>query len=218
MSRQEKIVEGYLGVIGKIASGLSNIGITPMALTILSFALSIVAGISLWTGHLIIGGIFLFLGGIADNLDGAVARFSGTASKWGAILDSTFDRYAEFAVYLGFYGYLGHSKAHFVDFFQIVAIVALIGSVMVSYVRARSEGLGLKCSVGFWQRPERVIALGTSSILTGALNPFFVDLSYNYLHDFLLKAALITLAVGTNLTAITRLMHTHKLLKERGMA
>ncbi|GEM_PF-301777 len=218
IKRNERLVELYLNAINKVASGLARIGVGPMALTVTGLVLAVVAGVFLWRGHLVIGGILLFIGGFADSLDGAVARFSGSATRWGAIIDSTFDRYAEFAVFLGFYGYLGLSRARFVGIFQVVAIVALIGSVMVSYVRARSEGLGLKCSVGFWQRPERVIALGTASILTGILNPIFITMSYNYLHDFILKIALAILAVGTNLTVIKRLNHAKKLLKERGLS
>lgn len=217
IKRNGKAVEAYLGVIGKVAFGLSKIGIGPMSLTVTGLILAVIAGIFLWQGHLIIGGIFLFVGGFADSLDGAVARLTGKATRFGAIIDSTFDRYAELAVFLGFYGYLGFSRARFVGVFQVIAIVALIGSIMVSYVRARSEGLGLKCAVGFWQRPERIIALGTASILTGILNPLFVVLSYDYLHDLILKIALLVLAVGTNITVVTRLLHTRQSLRERGL-
>jgi CDP-diacylglycerol--glycerol-3-phosphate 3-phosphatidyltransferase len=150
------------------------------------------------------------MGGILDSLDGAVARATGKATKFGALFDSTLDRYAEFAVFIGFYGYLGHSHAKFVQVFQLMAIFALVGSVMVSYVRARSEGLGITCSTGFWQRPERLVALATAAILTGILNPIFIAWSYDYLHDVVLKASLIVLAVGTNWTAIGRLISGRK--------
>jgi CDP-diacylglycerol--glycerol-3-phosphate 3-phosphatidyltransferase len=216
-NRNSKIEQAYLRIIGKIAAWIAKIGVGPTSLTVIGLVLAVIAGFFMWTGHLIIGGIFLFIGGFADSLDGAVARNSGKVTRFGAILDSTFDRYAEFAVFLGFYGYLGLSRARMVGVFQVVAIIALIGSVMVSYIRARSEGLGVKCDVGFWQRPERVIALGTASILTGLLNPIFIRISYDWLHDIIIKLVLILLAVGTNSTAITRLLHSRNLLKENGI-
>jgi len=215
--RNNNMVSGYLATINKIALFLTKTGLGPTFYTIVGLILALMAGVFLWFGHLIIGGILLFMGGLFDSMDGAVARVSGKSSKFGALLDSTFDRYSEFAVFLGFYGYLGYSYARFVEFYQLVAIVALLGSVMVSYVRARSEGLGIECSVGFWQRPERIIALGTASIITGLLNPLLINLSYNYLHDIFIKAVLIVLAIGTNATAITRLFHARKVLRERGL-
>lgn len=193
-----------------------RLGIGPTALTFAGLILAVGAGVVLWSGHLVIGGILLFAGGISDSLDGALARRSGKVTYFGAILDSTFDRYAEFAVFLGFYGYLGHSHARFVGIYQLIAIIALLGSVMVSYIRARGEGGGVKCSVGFWQRPERIIALGSAAIVTGILNSVFITLSYNYLHDITLKLALLVLAVGTNFTAIRRLTFIRRSLRERG--
>ena len=192
-------------------------GISPFFFTLAGLFLSFISAVFLWTGHLVVGGAILFFGGIFDSLDGAVARGGGKVTRFGSLVDSTLDRYAEFSFYIGFYGYLGHSSARFIWLFQLFTIVALVGSVMVSYVRARSESLGIPCSVGFWQRPERVIALGTAAILTGILNPLFDLLLYNYLHDIILKITLIILAVGTNITAITRLFHAKKILRERGL-
>lgn len=216
-NRNNSIASGYLKFVNKSAKALNKVGLGPTFYTTVGLILAVVAGVFLWFGHLIIGGILLFVGGLFDSMDGAVARLSDRATKFGALLDSTFDRYSEFAIYLGFYGYLGYSYARFVDFYQIVAIFALLGSVMVSYVRARSESLGIPCSVGFWQRPERVVALGTASIITGLLNPLLIKISYNYLHDAFIKIVLIVLAIGTNITAIGRLMHAREVLRERGL-
>ncbi len=215
--RNNTVATGYLKFVHSCATTLNKIGLGPAFYTVAGFIFAVIAGFALWFGHLIIGGILLFVGGLFDSMDGAIARLSGRETKFGALLDSTFDRYSEFAIYLGFYGYLGYSYARFVDFYQIVAIFALLGSVMVSYVRARSEGLGISCSVGFWQRPERVIALGTASIVTGLLNPFLIKLSYNYLHDIFIKVVLIILAIGTNATAIGRIFHARNYLRERGL-
>ena len=206
----------YLAAANSLAGIFIKLGISPAALTVSGLILAAVAGYFLWTGHLVIGGIFLLAGGMADSLDGPVARRSGKSSDFGALMDSTFDRYAEFVVFLGFYGYLGYSRARLVGLFQVIAIVALVGSVMVSYVRARSEGLGVSCAVGFWQRPERIITLGTASIITGITNPLLITLSYNYLHDLILKITLIVLAVGANATAVRRMIHARSVLKERG--
>ena len=215
--RNGRFVDGYCSAVERMAAVFSRVGFGPMVFTIGGLVLAIVAGAFLWTGHLIIGGILLFAGGLSDSLDGAVARTGDKVTRFGALLDSTLDRYAEFAVFLGFYGYLGHSYARFVGIYQVIAVIALIGSVMVSYVRARSEALGVPCSVGFWQRPERVIALGTASVVSGALNPLFIKWSYNYMHDLFIKVILVVLAVGTNFTAIKRLLYVRRILRERGM-
>lgn len=207
----------YLTVIGKTAGIFIRLGFSPLLFTLVGFFLSLVSAIFLWTGHLIIGGLILFFAGFFDSLDGAVARGSGKVTRFGALLDSTLDRYAEFSFYIGFYGYLGYSSARLVWFFQLMAIFSLVGSIMVSYVRARSESIGIPCSVGFWQRPERVIALGTAAILTGITNPIFINIWYNFLHDVILKIALIGLAIGTNFTAFKRLFHAKKVLRERGL-
>jgi len=211
------IVKRYLIFIEKFARFLGKLGVTPQSLTLAGLFLALVAGVFFWTGHLVIGGIFLFISGISDSLDGALARTYNKETKFGAVLDSTLDRYAEFAIYLGFYGYLGHSFSNFVTLFQVVAIFALVGSVMVSYIRARSEGIGIPCSVGFWQRPERIVALGVGALLTGAINPLLDKISYNYLHDFFIRIILVVLAVGTNLTALKRLFFVKKSLRIRGM-
>jgi CDP-diacylglycerol--glycerol-3-phosphate 3-phosphatidyltransferase len=166
-------------------------GVSPNVLTILGFLLSIAIAYLLATGRFFPGGLLVLFSGWFDLLDGALARASGRSTRFGALLDSTFDRLSEAAVLFGlmvFYA-LGGSLQEILLLFAI-----LVGSVLVSYIRARAEGLGLECQVGLFTRAERVIILAIGLIL-GA---------------FFGKALLVVLwilAVGTAATAIHRLYY-----------
>ena len=106
------------------------------------------------------GGIILFAG-LFDMMDGQVARIGKMSSTFGALYDSVLDRYSELTVFFGICFYL-INQGYVIS--SIVAFIALIGSLMVSYVRARAEGLGLECKVGFMQRPERVVLTGLGAL------------------------------------------------------
>lgn len=151
-------------IINPIVHGMIKIGITPNFITTTGLILNIVvACIFLYAGmkgeqgdfHYIGwgGGIILFAG-LFDMMDGQVARIGKMSSTFGALYDSVLDRYSELTVFFGICFYL-INQGYIIS--SIVAFVALIGSLMVSYVRARAEGLGLECKVGFMQRPERVV-------------------------------------------------------------
>lgn len=118
------------------------------------------------TGHFFLGGFLVLVAGAFDMLDGAVARLSGTTTKFGGLLDSTFDRFSEAAMLLGLMAYYA-DKGSFQEIILLGA--ALVGSMMTSYVRARAEGLGLKCEVGIFTRPERVILLAIGLIFNQML-------------------------------------------------
>ena len=135
---------------------LSKTGVTPNALTLINLALNIVAAYVIATGHFLPGGILVLVSGLFDLLDGALARFAKQATKFGAILDSTVDRVSEAAILFGLLiWYSGHEGR-----LEVALIFAvLIGSFLVSYVRARAEGLGWQCQVGLFTRAERVIVL-----------------------------------------------------------
>ena len=98
----------------------------------------------------------MFIGGSCDVLDGHLARVTGTKSTFGALLDSTLDRYAEIAVFIGIIVFylLGAANSESSIYWVLVSVMAISGSLMVSYVRARAEGLGYECNVGLMQRPE----------------------------------------------------------------
>lgn len=128
--------------------------------------LSLVVAWILSTGSFLLGGLLVLFSGAFDFLDGALARAKGSGTRFGALLDSTFDRFAEAALFLGL---LAHYASQ--DSYQETILVgaALVGSMTTSYVRARAEGLGLKCDVGVFTRPERIIVLSIGLIFNQML-------------------------------------------------
>jgi len=145
-----------------IARILGKLGLHPNTVTLLGLLLNIVAGVILASGRLLFGGVFLLLASSVDSLDGALARISGAKSRFGAFLDSTLDRISEGALLLGLLVWLlqkGDTLGIYLVFF------ILLGSVMVSYTRARAEGVGYACKVGIMTRLERVILLGIGLII-----------------------------------------------------
>ncbi|MFH1006872.1 MAG: CDP-alcohol phosphatidyltransferase family protein [Candidatus Latescibacterota bacterium] len=134
----------------------------PDLLTTVGFAGNVVAALLFALGHFRLAGICMLLAGLFDLLDGEVARAGHKATTFGALLDSTLDRYSEIFVAFGitvFFVRNGWVMTSAILFF------ALSGSLMVSYVRARAEGLGQTCKVGFMQRPERVLAIAIGGMI-----------------------------------------------------
>jgi CDP-diacylglycerol--glycerol-3-phosphate 3-phosphatidyltransferase len=129
---------------------------TPSAATLVGVLIALIAAYYASEGEFLIGGILVGVGSSFDLLDGGIARATGTVSKRGALMDSVFDRVSELAVLIGLAMYFGSGP----DANQtavLLAMVAMAGSVMVSYIRARAEGLGAKGTAGFLTRPERVV-------------------------------------------------------------
>jgi CDP-diacylglycerol--glycerol-3-phosphate 3-phosphatidyltransferase len=146
--------------------------------------------------HVRWAGALVLVGGIWDIFDGQVARASGMASKFGSFYDSTLDRISEIVVYMGLLSLYNNYGAALADVWMIYVIFAAMGgSLMVSYTRARAEGLGVDCTVGLMQRPERVVLLGVGSL--------FFGLDFN---GAVLKSVIILVAVLTNMTAIQRIV------------
>ena len=145
------------------------------------------------------GGVILFAA-LFDMMDGRLARMGNMSSVFGAMWDSTLDRYSELIT-------LGGICLMFVkgDWFwiSVVTFAAMIGSVMVSYVRARAEGLGIECKVGFMQRPERVVVTAVTAIISGATGNLWW-----------LAGGMILIAVLANITAFWRILHCYKELKK----
>jgi CDP-diacylglycerol--glycerol-3-phosphate 3-phosphatidyltransferase len=187
---------GLREAVQPLALFLARAGIQANWLTYTGFVLNLgVAGLVI-EGWLSLAGIGFLLVNALDFLDGAVARAAGTAGRYGAFLDSVLDRYSEAVVFVGlliWFARLDDTPA------VAATALALIGSFMVSYCRARAEGLGLDCEVGLLQRPERIVILGIGMIVT----------------DYLLVPVLILLAVLTNLTAAQRMRHVGKLFETR---
>ena len=169
----------------RIAALIARTGATPNTLTLLGFLGMAVAGVFCAWGSFFFAGLVVAASSAFDALDGALARTTGAASVFGAFLDSFLDRYAEAAVYAGLLMYYaGVGPAWGVE----AAFFAAVGSLMVSYARARAEGLGVACRAGLFARPER-IAVIIIGLVTGFVLP-----------------ALVVLAVATNVTAVRRLL------------
>jgi CDP-diacylglycerol--glycerol-3-phosphate 3-phosphatidyltransferase len=144
---------GYWLATG-LGRGIARLGITANHCTALSLLLGIVAAWCIAVGHLIWGGAILFAGASLDTLDGIIARATGTASDAGEFFDATVDRVNDAAALLGILYYYQGDALGFV-----LGCIALVGSLLVSYVRAKGEALGVDCAVGWMQRHERIIWL-----------------------------------------------------------
>ena len=144
-----------------LVSLLAAMRVSPTAVTIVGLPLSIAAGYFFATGRFILGGVLAALVGLCDTLDGELSRRTGTASAMGAFIDSTVDRLSESLVLVGLYWYYRDS------WFGLLAVVALVFSLMVSYVRARAEGVGRECKVGLFERPVRVLVLLFGAFVLG---------------------------------------------------
>ncbi|MQA90900.1 MAG: CDP-alcohol phosphatidyltransferase family protein [Gemmatimonas sp.] len=183
--------------------------IHPNIVTTVGFLVTISAGIAFFLGHVRIGGFLVLLGGLTDIIDGQVARATGLASVFGSFYDSTLDRISEIVVFLGIFSLYGGGHPDFGYPWMVYPVaLAMAGSLMVSYTRARSEALGLDCNVGVMQRLERVVLIGGSALLFGGS-----------FEGTVLTWVLILMAVLTNFTAFQRILwvyrHTSASVPER---
>jgi CDP-diacylglycerol--glycerol-3-phosphate 3-phosphatidyltransferase len=171
----------------------------------------------MWAGQ---GALILFAG-LFDMLDGQVARIGNMSSRFGALYDSVLDRYSEMFMFLGICYYL---VAHHYFLSSLFAFIALIGSMMVSYTRARSEGLGIENKGGLMQRPERVVLTAVSAIACGVTasvigGDYKLSVPGIPFHVFetmsVFTIPITVMAVLTNVTAIKRLMDAKKALDNK---
>jgi len=168
------------------AALLAKIGLSPNALTIFGFAVTLGVAWVLSTGRFFLGGFLVLFSGAFDFLDGALARATGRSTKFGAFLDSTLDRFSDGALFLGLLAYYASQGSYH----QTVLIgFALMGSLVTSYARARAEGLGLKDEVGVFTRTERIILLAIGLIINQMIVLLWI------------------IAVLSNFTALQRLFH-----------
>ncbi len=211
---------GAHAVLDPVVRGLVGVGIRANHLTVAGLLLSLLAAYAFFDAHPQLGAVFLLLAGLCDILDGQVARGSGGETRFGAFFDSTLDRVAEGAVLIGIAGfYIRNLLALVFDprrvleqaamgllpvtwaLLAVTAMVAALGSFMVSYTRARAEGLGLACKVGWFERPERLALL----ILAGLLKVFWA-----------MSGALLLLALLSFITAAQRVVHVWKITRGAG--
>jgi CDP-diacylglycerol---glycerol-3-phosphate 3-phosphatidyltransferase len=177
-----------------LLSALQKLGVTPNQVTIFGTFLNAATAVLIVFDHLIYAGIVFLFAGCCDMLDGALARRAQQSTKWGAFLDSTLDRVSE-GIVLAAIAYLFASQGQSLD--AALVVLALLGSLLVSYTRARAESLGVDCRVGLLSRPERIILV--------ALGLFFDVLSY---------AIYIMLAL-TVFTIIQRVVYTYRELRRQ---
>ena len=149
-------------IVDGIARVLVKLGFSPSGLTVIGVLIACVAAALIAQGMLAIGGIVMLIAGVFDTFDGAVARMTNRATKFGALFDSVMDRVSEAVVLLGLlWFYLDDGE----QLGAVLVYVSIVGSTLVSYVRARAEGLGIECKGGLMQRPERVASLGVGIIV-----------------------------------------------------
>lgn len=213
-------------ILNPLIQVLIKLGITPNMITFFGFVLNIVS-----TGVLIYGaevgdrddhrylgyaGLIILLAGAMDMIDGRLARLSGKDHPYGALYDSVLDRYSELVMFFGFCYYTVTQNYLLTSIF---CFIAMIGSIMVSYTRARAEGLGVNASVGIMQRPERIVLVAVSSLLTYIMSsylgggyvsekewlgqPIFETISF-------FSWPLAFLAISANITALRRLYYSKR--------
>jgi CDP-diacylglycerol--glycerol-3-phosphate 3-phosphatidyltransferase len=174
------------GILEPVASVIGRTGISPNVVTLTGSLLNLGVAWVLAQGYMRIGGLLVPLVSLFDALDGTLARLMERRSRFGAFLDSTMDRFSEAILYLGLLFYYTRYGARQ----EIILIYAtIVGSLMVSYARARAEGLGLQCKVGLLTRLERIVILTAALILDQ------------------MSIALWVLAILTNFTALQRMYH-----------
>lgn len=209
-------------VFEPIALGMGRLGLTPDGLTLIGFGITVVGAIMLGLQLWLVGGLIVFIGGVFDMFDGTLARATGKVSKLGAFMDSVFDRWGEALVYLGIV--VGGVTAGS-DTVTILAAAALGAAFMVSYTRARSEGLGFTAgtgmaAIGVMPREIRLVILSVGLITTGIEGtdnrflPIFMvtlpggfEFAAPWAGERWLALALGIITVGATITVIQRILH-----------
>jgi len=195
----KKLISFTLEHLNFIASLFINFNINPNALSIFATIAGLGAGIFFVFNRPFWAGILIIICGLLDILDGKVAAGTNKTSLFGAMFDSILDRYSEFFIYLGLAVHFRNHWALWIIFFTF------LGSTMVSYTRARAEGLGIECKIGVMQRAERFVFLAAGSIFGSLFNIF----------DPLMIGALIIIALLSNITAIQRTLYVKKVEKQK---
>lgn len=231
VSLRTSLQQGIYKIINPFVRFLIRMGLTPNAVTSIGLLLNIgvavifIAGAEKgnrgdlsfvgWAGALIL------FAGLFDMLDGQVARLGNMKSTFGALYDSVLDRYSELVMFLGVCYYL---VSHHYFLSSLFAFIALIGSMMVSYTRARAEGLGIECKGGFMQRPERVVLISVSAIVCGITagiiggdyKVYVPGIPFHVFETMSIFTIPITImAILTNITAVKRLLDSKKGLEAK---
>jgi phosphatidylglycerophosphate synthase len=175
-----------------MAKGFARIGFTPNQVTLLGLSFSLFAFVAISLDIPVLYGILVFVSGLLDGVDGALAKIRGSASPKGGFLDSLTDRYSDFILIFGFLFWRSHSNFYFSLPFNLWVIISLVGFLMVSYTRSKGEYYGLDLDRGIAGRSERLFILSVFSIL------------YLFDTDFPIYGLIIA-GILANLTAIYRI-------------
>ncbi len=186
-------------ITGPLNTLLVKTRLKPNTLTWGALAISLIAAVTIATNHPVIGGFLVLVSGLLDILDGALARLTNQSTKFGALLDSTFDRISDSAILLGIL-WLYRESGDTTIF--IVIFLALVAALLTSYVRARAEGIGVGCPVGLFTRTERVIILALGLLLSP-------------LNKYIILIALLLLVVLGFVTVIQRLVYVWRQTKSQ---
>jgi len=202
---------GFRALLDPLINVFVRMNINPNFFTVLGLVITSMGTVVLfinpawlhWTGVLIL------LGGMCDMIDGKLARTSGRTTKFGALFDSSLDRYSEVIMFFGIAAYYVRHDSYLLS---VMTFVALGGSTMVSYVRARAEGLGFEAKVGWMQRAERVLLIGAAAMFN--FNLFPIASFAGPVHQVtLLDLAIWLVAIFSNITALQRLYYVYQLDK-----
>lgn len=194
----KKLISFTLDSLNQVAYLFVNLKIGPNALSFMALISGMGAGVLFFLKHPFWAGIMIVICGLFDILDGKVAVNTNQKSLFGAIVDSALDRYSEFFIYLGLAAYFRNHWALWLTFWTI------LGSSMVSYTRARAEGLGIECKIGIMQRAERMLLLFLGAMIGSLFNIF----------DPAMITVLAIIAVFSNITAIQRTFYVKKVEKQ----
>jgi phosphatidylglycerophosphate synthase len=221
MTIRERLQKLLHGLLNPLVRMLLVLGFTPNVVTTIGLVLNLFVAVIFIVGaetgdrtdlsYIGWGGAMILFAGLFDMIDGQVARLGKMTSRFGALYDSVLDRYSELFMFLGICYFL---VSHHYFKSSLIAFIGLIGSIMVSYTRARAEGLGIPCKEGLMQRPERVILIGLSAIACGITGyytggnhklPFQVFGYAGFESISVLVIPLALVAILANYTAIQRL-------------
>ena len=193
--------EGYKATTRPVTEWLIRAGVRPNTITTIGALVVIVSAVAFGLGAVRLGAGLLLLSGIIDTLDGDVARATGQTTKFGAFYDSTLDRVGDGASFIGIAAFLLTSPdVRFPVLGAVICMVAVLASLLVSYARARAEGLGLDCKVGLVQRAERIILIGAPTLFVGA-GP----------GGLVLTTIVALLALGSVVTVVQRFWYVYQI-------
>jgi CDP-diacylglycerol--glycerol-3-phosphate 3-phosphatidyltransferase len=187
----QSLQDSFIKLLSPLITLFSKWGLRPNYFTIAGVVITSFGAAVFMLGYIRPAGLLILFGGFCDTIDGLLARTSGKASRFGALLDSTVDRYSEFIMYLG----IGAYFINFNDYSPAAGtFLALCGSFMVSYARTRAESLGFEAKLGLMQRPERIVLIGLGALI----------------HITALKIAIWLVAFLANFTALQRIRSAYK--------